>query len=109
MIDWWTETDNAILECLRTAEAMSPAELGQRVGTSEGETIAFLCMLARQGKVRIHLVGLNGEPASRTTGGTGRLGDGAVGSEESDDTPLPPTARPSATAGVTRSWRSRAC
>ena len=109
MIDWWTETDNAILECLRTAGAMSPAELGQRVGTSEGETIAFLCMLARQGKVRIRLVALNGEPASQTIGGTGRLGDGAVVPEESGDTPLLPAARPGATADVTSRWSSRAC
>lgn len=69
MLDLWTETDAAVLECLRHAGAMSPGDLGQRVGISEGEAIAFLCMLARQGKVAIRLVELNGEPASRTIGG----------------------------------------
>jgi hypothetical protein len=56
MDSWWTETDSAILDCLRHGEAMSPRELGSRIGVSEGEAIAFVCMLAREGKVRIRLV-----------------------------------------------------
>lgn len=64
MENWWTETDNAILECLRHGAAMSPAELGLRIGISEGEAIAFLCMLAREGKVRIRLVESNDHAAA---------------------------------------------
>ena len=64
MVDWWSETDDAILECLRSTGAMSPGELGGRVGISESEAIAFLCMLARQGRVCIRLVALNDEPAT---------------------------------------------
>jgi predicted ArsR family transcriptional regulator len=59
MIDWWKETDTAILECLRRHGAMSPAALGQHLGMSEGEASAFLAMLVREGKVSIRLVELN--------------------------------------------------
>ena len=69
MLDLWTETDGAVLECLRDAGAMSPGDLGKRVGISEGEAVAFLCMLARLGKVRIRLVELNDEPARRISEG----------------------------------------
>jgi methylglyoxal synthase len=37
---------------------MSPEDLAQRLGISEGEVTAFLCMLAREMKLRIRLVGL---------------------------------------------------
>ena len=56
MTDWWTETDAAVLACLQDAGAMSPAELADRLGIPEGEATAFLCMLAREGKIRIRLV-----------------------------------------------------
>lgn len=56
MIDWWVETDTAILECLQRGGPMSPVELAHRVGISEGEARAFLLMLAREGRVRIRLV-----------------------------------------------------
>ena len=59
MIDWWKETDSAILECLRRHGAMSPAALGRHLGMSEGEATAFLAMLVREGKVSIRLVELN--------------------------------------------------
>ena len=58
MIDWWKETDTAILECLRRHGAMSPAALGRHLGMSEGEATAFLAMLVREGKVSIRLVEL---------------------------------------------------
>ena len=63
MIDWWSEIEHGIVECLGRGGPMSPGELGHRVGISEGETIAFLCMLARDGKVSIQLVGLHAEAA----------------------------------------------
>jgi len=56
MVDWWSETEHEIVECLRRDGALSPAELGRRVGVSETEAAMFLCMLAREGKIRIRLV-----------------------------------------------------
>ena len=58
----WTDTDNAILECLRARGAMSPVELAERIGISPGECTTLLCLLAAQGKVKIGLVELPEEP-----------------------------------------------
>src|SRR5207247_1342159 len=44
MIDWWSETEHAVVECLASAGPMSPQDLARRLGLSEGETIGFLCM-----------------------------------------------------------------
>jgi AsnC-type helix-turn-helix domain len=63
MIDWWAETDRAILDCLRNVGPMSPVELARHVGISEGEAEVFVAMLAREGKLRIRLVELSGSPA----------------------------------------------
>ena len=63
MVDWWSETEHAIVECLGSNGPMSPEDLAQRVGISEGEATAFLCMLAREKKVLIRLVGLKDAPA----------------------------------------------
>ena len=59
MSDWWTETDRSLVQCLRELRTASPAGLGRRVGISEGEATAFLCMLIAQGKVRLGLVELD--------------------------------------------------
>jgi hypothetical protein len=71
-IDWWSETDGSILACLREVGAVSPAEIGRRLGISEGEATTFVCTLVAQGKVRIGLVELNDEEAraSRPPKGT---------------------------------------
>ena len=69
MIDWWSETEHAIVECLRSEGPMSPADLAHRIGISEGEATAFLCMLAREKKLFIRLVALNDEAASRPARG----------------------------------------
>ena len=66
MVDWWSETEHAIVECLEHNGPMSPEDLARRVGISEGETTAFLCMLAREKKILIRLVGLKSAPASRS-------------------------------------------
>jgi predicted ArsR family transcriptional regulator len=58
MVDWWSETEHAIVECLESNGPMSPEVLAQRLGISEGEATAFLCMLAREKKLRIRIVGL---------------------------------------------------
>jgi hypothetical protein len=65
MVDWWSETEHAIVECLGSDGAMSPEDLAHRVGMSEGEATAFLCMLAREKKITIRLVGLQEVPVSR--------------------------------------------
>ena len=67
MVDWWSETEHDIVECLRRDGALSPAELGRRVGVSETEAAMFLYTLAREGKVRIRLVESTDEPQSRPT------------------------------------------
>lgn len=56
MESWWTETDGKILQQLEMTGAMAPHEIARGLGISEGEATAFLCMLAREGKVRIRLV-----------------------------------------------------
>jgi hypothetical protein len=72
MIDWWSETEHAVVQCLASAGPMSPQDLARRVGISEGEAIAFLCMLVREQKVAIQLVGLTAAPPSRPARGAGR-------------------------------------
>jgi len=73
MVDWWSETEHAIVECLESDGPMSPEDLAQRLGISEGETTAFLCMLAREKKVLIRLVDLSDKPASRPPRGATRF------------------------------------
>jgi hypothetical protein len=63
MIDWWSETDDAIVEWLRTVGPMSPEDLARRIGLSVGETNAFLAMLMREERVRIRMVELTCEEA----------------------------------------------
>ena len=82
MVDWWSETEHAIVECLGTAGPMSPEDLAHRVGISEGEATAFLCMLTREKKISIRLVGLKDEPACRPTRGTAHLGRKAPASRQ---------------------------
>ena len=65
MIDWWSETEQAVVQCLSSAGPMSPQDLAHRVGISEGEAISFLCMLVCEKKVAIQLVGLTGAPPGR--------------------------------------------
>jgi hypothetical protein len=56
MENWWTEVDGDILQRLEINGVMAPHEIARDLGISEGEATAFLCMLAREGKVRIRLV-----------------------------------------------------
>jgi DNA-binding Lrp family transcriptional regulator len=42
MIEWWSEIEHGIIECLASGGPLSPRELGRRVGLSEGEAIAFV-------------------------------------------------------------------
>ena len=58
MADWWTELEGEILNCLERAGAVTPAELGRRLGIPEAATASLLSVLVRDGKVRIRLVEL---------------------------------------------------
>jgi hypothetical protein len=64
MIDWWSETDEAIVGCLRATGPMSPEELACRIGLSVGEIGAFLAMLMREGRVHVRIVELTPEEES---------------------------------------------
>jgi hypothetical protein len=72
MVDWWSDTEHAIVECLASGGPMSPENLAKRVGISESETTAFLCMLAREKKVLIRLVDLKDAPATGRARGRGK-------------------------------------
>jgi predicted ArsR family transcriptional regulator len=72
MIDWWSDTEHAVVDALASAGPMSPQDLAQRVGISEGEAIAYLCMLAKEKKVAIQLVGLTSPSPGRGGRGAGR-------------------------------------
>jgi DNA-binding Lrp family transcriptional regulator len=48
--------DRLFLEHLVANGPMTPAELAEAAGVSEGEATAFLAMLAREGRIRICLV-----------------------------------------------------
>jgi hypothetical protein len=62
--DWWAETDNAILQCLRERGPMSPIDLANQLGMSSGESTTIVCLLAAQGKIKVRLVELaEEEPA----------------------------------------------
>ncbi len=56
MENGWTEIDGEILSLVEHAGQTSPQEIARDLGISEGEATAFLCMLAREGKIRIRLV-----------------------------------------------------
>ena len=53
---WWGETDAEILRLVGRKSPIAPAEIAREMGISEGEATAALCMLAREGKLRIRLV-----------------------------------------------------
>jgi hypothetical protein len=60
--DYWTGIEDEIVSCLRDNGPMPPGELGDYLHISGGAAISLIAMLARDGKVRIGLVELPGEP-----------------------------------------------
>ncbi|MBI3635607.1 MAG: hypothetical protein HY216_05230 [Candidatus Rokubacteria bacterium] len=60
MQEWWSEIDQEVVDCLSCHGAMTPEDLGRRLGISEGSAISLLAMLARDGRVRIRLVEMAG-------------------------------------------------
>ena len=65
MIDWWSETDDAIVGWLRVLGPTSPEELARRIGLSVSDVSAFLAMLVREDRVRIRSVDLTPDEVSR--------------------------------------------
>lgn len=52
MESWWADLDHEVLECL-TTRPMTPAEIGDKVGLSEGSVTSMLAMLAQEGRIQI--------------------------------------------------------
>ena len=52
--NFWTDLDDELLRCLgERGGAVTPAELGARLGMSEAAVCTIIAMLAETGKVRI--------------------------------------------------------
>lgn len=63
-IDFWGELDDDVLRFLsEKGDELSPAEVGYRVGISEGAARSVLMMLAEAGKVRICSVAYIPDPS----------------------------------------------
>ncbi len=60
MDGWWSEIDDEVVACLSTYGAMTPEDLGRRLGVSEEATVSLLAMLARDRRVLIRLVEVAG-------------------------------------------------
>jgi DNA-binding IclR family transcriptional regulator len=55
--DFWNELDEEVLRCLGEGQgAVTPEELGRRLGMSGSAVCSILAMLAETGKVRIRSV-----------------------------------------------------
>jgi DNA-binding IclR family transcriptional regulator len=55
--NFWTDLDDELLRCLgERAGAVTPAELGARLGMSAAAVCTIIAMLAETGKVRIRSV-----------------------------------------------------
>jgi len=52
----WSEIDGEVLSVLERRGESSPETIARELGISVGEVTAFICMLAREGKIRIQLV-----------------------------------------------------
>lgn len=55
--NFWTDLDDELLRCLGERDgAITPAEIGARLGMSEAAVCTIIAMLAESGKVRIRSV-----------------------------------------------------
>jgi DNA-binding Lrp family transcriptional regulator len=52
----WSEIDGEVLSVLERRGESSPETIARELGISVGEVTAFICMLAREGRLRIQLV-----------------------------------------------------
>ena len=58
MVEWSTELEGEILNCLRRTGITTPAEVGRRLRISEAAAASLLTILVQEGKVRMCLVEL---------------------------------------------------
>jgi DNA-binding transcriptional regulator LsrR (DeoR family) len=54
--EFWTDVEDEILGCLACHRALTPGEIAGKLGMSEESATSLVCLLAQEGKVRIHLV-----------------------------------------------------
>jgi biotin operon repressor len=55
--NFWTDLDDELLRCLGEQDgAITPSELGARLGMSEAAVCTIIAMLAESGRVRISSV-----------------------------------------------------
>jgi len=70
MVEWSTELEGEILNCLQRTGITTPAEIGRRLRISEAATASLLTILVREGKVRMCLVELTErQPMARAPNG----------------------------------------
>jgi DNA-directed RNA polymerase specialized sigma24 family protein len=62
MEDWWSEIDDEVQACLKRYGAMTPGEIAQHLGLSEGAISSVVSLLAQEGKLRIARVELFDHP-----------------------------------------------
>jgi hypothetical protein len=51
--EWWDLLDNEVLDCLTCGRALSPEEVGAKLGMSAESAASLITMLVRDGRVRI--------------------------------------------------------
>ncbi|HXG16854.1 MAG TPA: hypothetical protein VNK50_11435 [Calidithermus sp.] len=54
--DWVEELEAEVLACLRDVATMTPHEMAERLGISEGTAISYICLLASEGRLTIERV-----------------------------------------------------
>ena len=54
--DWWDLLDNEVLDCITCGRALSPEEIGAKLGMSAASATSLITMLVRDGRVRITAV-----------------------------------------------------
>jgi predicted ArsR family transcriptional regulator len=62
MEDWWSEIDDEVQACLKRHGTMTPGEIAQQLGLSEGAVSSVVSLLAQEGKLRIARVELFDHP-----------------------------------------------
>lgn len=53
IMDWWSELDDEIVNCLADQESLTPGELSQKVGMSTEAVTSLLGRLAQEGRITI--------------------------------------------------------
>lgn len=64
-MDFWAQLDDEVLGCLARHGTLSPADVAKHLDIPETAAVSLLCLLAQQGRVRIHAVALTAERRHR--------------------------------------------